>query len=152
MTTPRTRRRPVRRPSPEQYNAFITQIDLRDIWVVSARMQNLQGKKQPEDMAIDIQSKASWETLTGGFTAQHAYQLKVRSGNAVAGEIEVAFAVEYGSEIELTASLFSVFQEINLPLNTWPYLRAFVGDAFAKMGWSPLALPTFKTGNKTEDS
>jgi|SRR3972149_8106832 len=138
---------PPRRPAPERYNAFISQIDLRDVWIASARIANNVGPKHFEDPSLEIKSSTAHEVTPSGFKALQTYALSIRDGTTAVGEIEVTFAVEYSSKKKLTESLFSVFQELNLPLNTWPYLRAFVGDAFGRMGWVPLTLPAFKAGD-----
>ena len=46
----------------------------------------------------------------------------------------------------MSEELFTVFQEVNLPVNTWPYLRSFLADGLGRMGWPPMTLPAFKTG------
>jgi hypothetical protein len=137
---------PRRQLSPAKYNEFIRQVDLRAIWVASARIDNRVGARRLEDENVEIQIDGAHEPIASGFRLSHTYRLRVRDGRDDAGEIEVTFAVEYMSKQRLTAGYFEIFREINLPLVTWPYLRAFVADAFSQMGWGPITLPSFKTG------
>ena len=60
-------------------------------------------------------------------------------------------AVEFESDMPMTDEIFEVFQERNLPVNTWPYLRAFVSDSVSRMGWPPVTMPAFKIGTGDSD-
>lgn len=136
-----------RPPAPERYNAFIHQIDLRSVWIAGARFVNYVGARPLDEPSIDIKTSPAHESATGGSRALQKYTLTITEGVTTVGAIEVTIAAEYTSKIKLSEGLFSVFRDINLPLNTWPYLRVFVAEAFGKMGWAPLTLPAFKTGN-----
>ena len=139
-----------RRPTPERYNAFISQIELQRLWVEKATIANNVGAKRLDDPTLDIKTSPSYEAVPSGFKALQTYTITVTEGTATAGKIEVTFAIEYSSKLKLTESLFSVFREINLPLNTWPYLRSFVAESFGKMGWAPHTLPAFKPDNNSQ--
>ena len=151
MTTARRSPSPRRRASlqtvnAEAYNAFISQIELSSLWVRSASVDNPQGSEKPEDANVDIVSTAHWEPADGGFTAFHNYDVAVHTGETTAAQISVTFGLDFESAEPMTKQIFQVFQEVNLPVNTWPYLRSFLAETFDHMGWPSLTLPTLKMG------
>lgn len=48
----------------------------------------------------------------------------------------------------MTEEIFSIFREVNLPVNTWPYLREFLASTFGRFGWEPIIIPAYKVGAK----
>ena len=58
-----------RRPTPERYNAFISQIELQGLWVVKATLANNVGAKRLDDPTLDIKTSPSYEAAPGGFKA-----------------------------------------------------------------------------------
>jgi hypothetical protein len=81
-----------------------------------------------------------------GFVAFHAYDVAIKVTDSKVANISVTFGLEFISEQAMSEELFTVFQDVNLPVNTWPYLRSFLADGLGRMGWRPLTLPAFKTG------
>ncbi len=131
---------------PAIYNAFIGQIDLSSIWLSSSSIDNSGGPGSPEEASIDIAASARWESVEDGFVAFHAYDVKIEVTDSKVANISVTFGLEFKSEQVMSEELFTVFQDVNLPVNTWPYLRAFLADGLGRMGWPPLTLPAFKAG------
>jgi len=43
-------------------------------------------------------------------------------------------------------SVFEVFSNTSLVLNSWPWAREFVASTAARMGWPAVTLPLFKVG------
>ena len=84
--------------------------------------------------------------MEDGFVAFQAYDVTFKESDSEVAGISVTFGLEFKSEQAMTDELFVVFEEVNLPVNAWPYLRAFLSDALGRMGWPPLTLPAFKTG------
>lgn len=130
----------------EDYAVFIGQIDLRHIWLQSAAVTNHHGPFQPERIAIQIDSAASFEETPTGFLVTHAYEVTAESNEARALEIQVAFALDFESRAPMSEPIFGVFKEINLPVNSWPYLREYVSTTSSRMGWTPITLPALKRG------
>lgn len=132
---------------PAAYSAFIRQIELRQIWLHQARVENVHGAATPESTNIDIASRARWTAASDGFRIFHSYVLKFEDENKrLHAEIELEFGVEYSSNEPLTDEFFGVFREVNLPVNTWPFLREYVSSTLGRMGWTPVTLPAFKIG------
>ena len=134
---------------PDIYNAFIGQIELTSIWLSSSSIENPGGPGSPGEVGIDIAGNARWESVEGGLVAFHAYDVTFKESDSKVAGISVTFGLEFKSEQAMSEELFTVFQDVNLPVNTWPYLRAFLADALGRMGWPPLTLPAFKTGTES---
>ena len=132
--------------SPEEYSAFVRQIELREIWLREAHVTNNAGPQTPEQSTLSFDTRARWEPAADGFRAFHQYRVAFETADELLAEIEVTFGVEFSSSDPLTDEIFDVFQEVNLPVNTWPYLREFVATSMSRMGWVPFTIPAFKTG------
>ncbi|MHB8576340.1 MAG: hypothetical protein ACYDCQ_13525 [Dehalococcoidia bacterium] len=61
-------------------------------------------------------------------------------------EINAVFALDFTSPLPMTNTIFPIFSENNLPVNTWPYLREFVSTTLGRMNWTPFTLPALKRG------
>ncbi len=134
------------RISPTAYNEFIQQIGLQAIWLKSAEMRNLYGPDAPKEVAIAIRMDASYKQITVGFRAFQQYILDVKTADTLLAEIEVVFAADFASREPMTDRIFTLFKEVNLPVNTWPYFREFVATTMGRWGWEPFTLPSFKRG------
>ena len=104
----------------------------------------------PREASIDIGASARWESVDDGFVAFHAYDVRIEETDSKVANISITFGLEFKSEQTMSEGLFTVFQDVNLPVNTWPYLRAFLADVLGRMGWPPLTLPAFKTGTQSQ--
>jgi hypothetical protein len=148
MTTRPPRRPRARKPPPisrEEYAAFIAQIELDAIWVEDAVSLNTAAPlAQNEPPELEVGSDAGWRPEGSGFRATHRYSVKVPEQPDDRGLIEVAFAARFRSDTPMTESIFATFAEVNLPVNTWPYLREFVQSMAARMGWQRITLPALK--------
>jgi len=136
-------------PGPElvdlkTYRRFIGQIELQAIWLAGAKIDNRFGPATPEQTSIQIEDTHSWEEIHHGFRASVRYRVRFKQGAKIQSTIEATYAADFTSAAPMTDEIFSVFAKNNLPLNTWPYLRAFVSDTLGRMGWLPFALPAFK--------
>ena len=140
-------RRPATEPiDPAIYNAFIGQIELSSIWLTSSSVENFGGPGNPGEASIEIAASARWESAEDGFVAFHAYEVAIKATDSKVASISVTFGLEFKSEQSMSAELFTVFQDVNLQVNTWPYLRSFLADGLGRMGWPSLTLPAFKAG------
>jgi hypothetical protein len=133
-------------PSPGEYAAFISQIELVAVWLHQARVENHIGPEQPEQLNISVQSRARWDSTSDGFVSYHEYAVRLDHGENPAAVFDVTFAARYTSVMSMTDEIFNVFQHTSLPLNTWPYLREFVASMLGRMNWLPFAIPALKLG------
>lgn len=128
----------------EAYRRFIGQIELREVWLAGVKIDNRWGPSTPDKISVMVDDQPSWETIPGGFRASVRYRIRFKTGNQVHATIEATYSADYASAEPMTDELFAAFAANNLPLNTWPYLRAFVSDMLGRMGWLPFTLPAFK--------
>lgn len=137
--------------SPAAYAAFIRQIELTAIWLAEAHVENHAGPTQPDRVSVNFTSEAGWEAAPNGFMAHHRYQATLAATDRVLAEIDVTFGLHFRSAEPLTDPLWDVFAEINLPVNTWPFLREFMATTTARMNWVPFTLPALKRGTEAPD-
>lgn len=129
------------------YAAFISQIELLSIWLKSASVENFHGPALPEDLSITVDGVNEWEQRPDGFRAFQHYRIRLsKQDDALLAEIKTTFGADYSSEFPMTDELFATFGDVNLPLNTWPYLREYASATVSRLGWSPITLPTLKAG------
>jgi preprotein translocase subunit SecB len=144
-----TRRVPI---SPEAYGEFIGQIQLRNLFLKDAFVRNIYGSDTPDHVSVELSSSAEYQNTEQGFDAIHHYEMDFSSGDTVASHISVTFSVGFESTIQLTDEMFETFREVNLPVNTWPYLREFVSSTLGRMNWQPFALPALMRGLNVKES
>lgn len=133
---------------PKDYAAFIAQIELQTIWLKDALVENEHGPETPERGVIRIEEETEWQPLPAGFRAFHRYRVRMEAGSESLLTIAVTYAVDFFSEETMTDEIFAVFQRVNLPVNTWPYLREYVATMMGRMDWMPFTLPALKRGTR----
>lgn len=132
--------------SPEEYSAFIDQIDLESLWLASATVENNHGRTPPDDPGVWIKQETRYENRERGFDAFVEYRLTFEGKGSSKSELTVTFGVFFSSKEPMTNRVFEIFEGVNLPLNTWPFLREFVQSMTARMNWPSLTLPSYKAG------
>ncbi len=135
----------------EAYNAFISQIDIVDIRLVSAKAENIGLSSSMTSK--NIRMKAAYQNNKGTIEVLHHYYLTTKDTKTkeTVAKFSVEFNVIYSSDIEMTDDIFDVFNAYNIPLNTWPYFREFTQSMFTRMGYLGAVAPTFKTSSKPRD-
>lgn len=134
----------------DSYAEFIGQIELDTIWLASAKVDNRVGPGTFESVSIQIQDSARWEPTEMGFRSFSQYSVRFSGkANKPLAKIEATFVVDYASIAPMTADVFTIFQEANLPLNTWPHLREYLSTTLARMNWPPFTLPALKRGARS---
>ena len=106
--------------TPAIYSAFISQIELSSIWLHSSSMDNSGGPGDHGETSIEVVVGARWESAEDGFVAFHAYDVTMKADDFKVANISVTFGLEFKSEQAMSEELFTVFQDVNLPVNTWP--------------------------------
>lgn len=130
----------------ERYASFIGQIRLQGIWLASAKILNRTGPAMPNNIAIRIDDDATWEAQDWGFRAFTNYHVRLTEGRKQLASVDATFAVDFASREPMSDSIFATFGEVNLPVNTWPYLREFLASSLSRMNWTPFTLPALKRG------
>jgi len=130
----------------QTYNNFIKELDIEDIRLTSATIQNLDCDYFPSSAEVKWRMTASYENRENKIEVFHRYNVRIlEKGKELKAKITIIFCVTYNSKIPMTEELFERFKSQNLPLNTWPYFREFVHNAVLRMGWPPFIAPTFVT-------
>lgn len=137
-------------PSPAQsaqeYSNFVKQVEIVTVFLQSARLENRVGPEAPNPANIAIQSKAGFVNLEGTIRLSHTYTVRMHAmdnPDSIHFELDVNFVVDYRSALAMTDAIFATFKDINLPLNTWPYFREYLGSTMARFNWVPYTLPVF---------
>ena len=133
----------------QRYAAFIGQIQLHAVWLSSTRVTNHFGPHGPQaDERIDfhIESDANWVGVESGFDAFHSYRVTITVEDEGAAEIEIEFGLHFHSDDPMTDEIFKTFSDVNLPVNSWPFLREYLSTTTGRMGWLPYTLPALKRG------
>jgi hypothetical protein len=132
--------------SREEYADFIGQIELMDLWLHEASVVNSYGPQTPDQANFRFALDAKWEIQDSGFRIFHHYVVLIEAVDSPLAELNVTFGVDFSSTISLTDDIFAIFAEVNLPVNTWPFLREFVSTTMGRMGWIPFTIPALKQG------
>ncbi len=134
-------------PTLEKYAEFVEQIELLDIWLVETHVVNHHGPNPPRQAAVSITTpEASWTNVSDGFDVHFPYEVRFAQGDVVHAEIGVTFGLHFSSSRPMTEPIFRVFKDVNLPINSWPFLREAVSTAIGRMGWPSFTIPALKQG------
>ena len=128
----------------EEYNEFIKQIDIEDIRLISAKLDNLDYSYFPEKTIVKSRMKAEFTNKEEAIEVVHSYHATfMEEEKDIKAKISVAFLLNYSSKMPMNDELFSLFKRRQLPLNTWPYFREFVHSTCSRMGWPPFIAPIY---------
>lgn len=132
--------------SPQEYAEFVRQLELTDIWLARASVENHYGPGAAAQARLQVSSHDTFELQPDGFDAYVEYRVAVMDENTTEtlGVILVEFGTHFLSEQRLSPDLFEVFRRTNLPVNTWPYLREFLQSTASRMNWQAVTLPVYK--------
>lgn len=131
----------------DTYSAFIAGIELEHLWLAALEVRNHHGPTTPQAGNVRVEDEATWEPRDGGFRIYHVYDLAFSGPGDTETPIatlRVTYGLEFSSALPLTDELFEVFSTVNVPVNTWPYLRELVASTLGRFGWQPFTLPTMK--------
>lgn len=132
--------------TPEQYNAFVTGIDLRFLRLahcqIDARARYDGGTLSP----VVTEGSVSYSAEDDGFIVFHELIFDAQPADAAGtrATVRATFEIEYTSETPMTDPLFALFRAHNLPVNVWPFFREFVNTALGRVAWPPYLLPALK--------
>jgi hypothetical protein len=132
----------------EDYAHFLSQLELMDVRVVSAKIDNSVSSAPVSNCSVSVRTRPSYENVRDRIDMFCRYNLTVSTPEVQqpVAKLLVVFCVSYSSKIPMTDEIFDVFKERSLPLTTWPYFREFVHNMFGRLGWIRLIPPAFKRG------
>ncbi len=148
-----------------EYADFIDGLELRSLWLGESRVEKLAFPDPTTPFIARIETRNRWVGEDTTSLIMHGYRVRIvedeqavqSEAGADLGEIGVAtitveFGLSYSTAIPMTEELFTAFQAVNLPLNTWPYMREYVSSTLSRMGLPAVFVPTFKFSEPTSVS
>jgi preprotein translocase subunit SecB len=129
---------------PKKYSEILSKTQLLEIYMESCSVSQVrEGIHSEKKINIEINDRAIIKKAETGFKVLHKYDIKTVSPEATKPSlrISVAFALVFSCDYSVGKSFFDVFKNVNLPLNSWPYLREFVQSTVQRMNLPPLTLP-----------
>lgn len=138
------------------YADFIEGLELRSLWLDESRVEKLTFTGATTPLIAEIETRNRWVGEETTSLVMHGYRVRIVADeedrstvDAELGQTEVAtitveFGLTYTTAIPMTEELFTTFQSVNLPLNTWPYMREYVSSTLSRMGLPAVFVPTFK--------
>lgn len=131
---------------PGEYAAFIKQIQIEDISLLSADVTKSGYEQRRRDFSVVWKSQAWFENHDRGFVVFQRYRLNIKDAKTKqrVAKLSVTFSLAYRSDLALTDEIFEIFEEINVTLNTWPYFREFTHNTLARMNLPQVVAPLHK--------
>jgi len=139
-----------RLPSPEEYQAFLQGLELRHVRLIELRVKTLDDNPKPADSIVSVEGDTEFAPTESGFEARTIYRVSFseRNSGQELGTIEAIYGFRYESEVkpndEGAEAYFDIFSDVNMPVNSWPFMRELTYNMMARMGWTPFALPLLK--------
>lgn len=133
-------------PSKEAYAEFIAGLEILGVELLEVHgklERSPQGQKRfgPAPDGVSVFGPIRTEE---GFQAGLTLKLEFQDEGGPFGFLHLFVAARYRSPVFPDEALFKLFQERNLPLNLWPYLRVYVDFLTTQMGLPRLVLPALK--------
>jgi preprotein translocase subunit SecB len=124
-------------------------IDLRDIRIVKVEASSSPAPSGPLEPRITFDTNAAL-VADNLLNVACIYTLTVNAGEVCAATINTVYLLTY----EVTGGKPSEqdirhFANANGVYHSWPFLRQFLADMTAKMGFPPLTLPVFQVLPRT---
>jgi hypothetical protein len=106
----------------------------------------------PRQGVFHVESGARMDDRPGGFRILHSFRIRLADGDQQLADVDVTFGLDFDSEQPMTTEILGVFREVNLPVNTWPYVREYLSATLGRMTWVPFTLPALKRGTETTET
>ncbi len=131
---------------PKEYYNLLKEVNLRSISLVSSTSR-IKRENWDKSMSIGISRNMSHKVL------KQAKILQINCKYSLLGSPEEGKSKDYAIKIEVTYELIysfgktlpkefiDIFEQKNVPLNSWPYFREFVQNMMQRMNVQPLTLP-----------
>lgn len=139
-------RTPAQLARPEEYNRFVSAIELRFLRLAHCEIDARARYDGNQLSPVVTEGNVQYVGHDDGFIVYHEliFDAKPTSGKGSHASVRATFEVEYASPTPVTDELFAVFRANNLPVNVWPFFREFVNTALGRAAWPPYLLPTLK--------
>jgi preprotein translocase subunit SecB len=142
------RRRKEQKIDPKDYANIIEGIDLREIYLASSQVNVSRDKiLEGKELSVQLKDTASFTQEEDRAVVTQKYQLLLFTPENEKDhvlKITCVFLLTFVTKTPFTKEFFSVFKELTLPLNSWPFFREFVQNMTQRMSMPPLTLPLIK--------
>jgi hypothetical protein len=131
--------------TPEEYRDF-----LKDVKLIGIYLKNVKANITREPILADnclpvsVKDTASYAVNDEGFSVEHSFTLSSEKDRKKILKIECTFVLTFKAKKKINDDLFGVYENISLPLNTWPFVRELAFSISSRMNIPPLTLPLFK--------
>lgn len=137
-------------PSPAEYQIFLQGLELRHVRLIELRLTTFDDNPKPAESVVSVEGKTEFVPTEDGFEARTRYYVSFseRKSGQELGTIEALYGFRYECEIkpndEGMEAYFEIFSDVNMPVNSWPFMRELTYNMMARMGWTPFTLPLLK--------
>ena len=135
--------------SPQEYAKYIAGISLESIELSKISAEKYYNWVKVNIPVIKVTDKHSYRHIKEDkVIVKSEYKLEICDRDEpenLAIKITLLFHISINTKIKFTRNFFEVFKDLNLPLNTWPYVRTYTQFLIANMGLPPLTLPFWKS-------
>lgn len=129
--------------SPKQYNDILGGLVLKSVRLQSAQTKTIAVQRK-EQLTVDMSYTADWrhagkeEVL---IVAHCRFAARAKASEKDAVSISADYEILLGSAKKFTDEFFTIYRDLSLPVNVWPYFREFVHNMLGRAGYPPFALP-----------
>jgi len=129
---------------PKEYNKLLKHINISNV-ILKEIKSTLHKFSIDEKAKLEFEESAHVVELTDDIAnIEISYSLKAIAKRRRIFVINAKYIVVFGSDRPIPKEFFDIYNEISLPLQTFPYFRELVNSTISKMGLPPLILPLRK--------
>ncbi|MDI6766122.1 MAG: hypothetical protein QME52_04790 [Bacteroidota bacterium] len=133
--------------SPEDYRKILGGVNLIEISLKESKTFVNKDIRSTTDLEIGIRDESHFEQEKEGvINILQRYELDARKPKSKSRYIQISltFLVRMNCKEPFTEDFFSIYKEVSLQLNTWPFFREFVHSMTSRMNIPPMTLPLLK--------
>lgn len=132
---------------PDEYRKMVKQVDLKSIEMYNCTMKT-RREKLASNMRLDVRHKTSYEIeedSTATVISDYELVATKNTKKEYAVRIGAVYRVILVSESPFSDDFMSIYAELNVHVNTWPYFREFVQEMIQRACLPPLTLPFLRS-------
>lgn len=130
--------------SPAEYNELLEGVQLRQIILTECKSK-LFDTQLTKPATVHVETKSHFLPMEDNhFVIADRYKIVSKVGRKRLFSIEVEYHLLFESAHTVGEDFFEIYAELNLPLNTYPYVREIVQSLTSRMGLPQLVLPLVK--------
>jgi len=129
---------------PQEFNELLKHVNLVDVFLSKLRV-GLRSRQLTERGQFKVSEKTEIASRDESHVEiKVGYRLSAKSGRSRLFDLDATYTAVFSTSKPIPAEFFEVFNEISLPLQTFPYFRELVNSIVSRMGLPPLILPLRK--------